>query len=85
MNTAIADGYDLGWKLGWVLSGWAGEDLLDTYEAERRPVAAHNLERAAAGDGAGAGDRPRQLATRRAERRSGAPRGGGCLGGGLGR
>jgi putative polyketide hydroxylase len=45
MNTAIADGHDLGWKLGWVLNRWAGEDLLDTYEAERRPVAAHNLER----------------------------------------
>ncbi|MFL5422986.1 MAG: FAD-dependent monooxygenase [Myxococcales bacterium] len=45
MNTAIADGYDLGWKLGWVLNGWAGEDLLDTYEAERRPVASHNLQR----------------------------------------
>jgi putative polyketide hydroxylase len=47
MNTAIADGYDIGWKLGWVLNGWAGESLLDTYEAERRPVAAHNLERSA--------------------------------------
>ena len=45
MNTAIADGYDVGWKLGWVLNGWAGEDLLNTYEAERRPVASHNLER----------------------------------------
>jgi putative polyketide hydroxylase len=45
MNTAIADGHDLGWKLGWVLNGWAGEDLLDTYEAERRPVASHNLAR----------------------------------------
>jgi len=45
MNTAIADGHDLGWKLGWALNGWAGEDLLDTYDAERRPVAAHNLER----------------------------------------
>jgi putative polyketide hydroxylase len=45
MNTSIADGHDLGWKLGWALNGWAGEDLLDTYEAERRPVAAHNLER----------------------------------------
>jgi putative polyketide hydroxylase len=45
MNTAIADGHDLGWKLGWVLNGWGGEDLLDTYEAERRPVASHNLER----------------------------------------
>jgi 2-polyprenyl-6-methoxyphenol hydroxylase-like FAD-dependent oxidoreductase len=47
MNTAIGDGFDLGWKLGWVLSGWAGEDLLDTYEEERRPVAAHNVERSA--------------------------------------
>jgi putative polyketide hydroxylase len=45
MNTAIADGHDLGWKLGWVLNGWAGEELLDTYEAERRPVASHNLQR----------------------------------------
>ncbi len=42
MNTAIRDGYDLGWKLAWVLRGWAGEELLDSYEAERRPVAEHN-------------------------------------------
>ena len=47
MNTAIRDGHDLGWKLGWVLNGWAGEALLDSYEAERRPVAAHNLARSA--------------------------------------
>jgi putative polyketide hydroxylase len=47
MNTAIADGYDIGWKLGWVRRGWAGEELLDTYEEERRPVAAHNVERSA--------------------------------------
>jgi 2-polyprenyl-6-methoxyphenol hydroxylase-like FAD-dependent oxidoreductase len=45
MNTAIADGHDLGWKLGWVLKGWAGEELLETYEAERGPVVAHNVER----------------------------------------
>jgi putative polyketide hydroxylase len=45
MNTAIADGHDIGWKLGWVLNGWAGADLLDTFEAERRPVAWHNLQR----------------------------------------
>jgi putative polyketide hydroxylase len=45
MNSAIADGHDLGWKLGWVLNGWAPDDLLDTYEAERRPVVTHNVER----------------------------------------
>jgi 2-polyprenyl-6-methoxyphenol hydroxylase-like FAD-dependent oxidoreductase len=45
MNTAIHDGFDLGWKLAWVLRGWAGADLLDTYELERRPVAEHNLAR----------------------------------------
>ena len=33
MNSAIADGHDLGWKLGWVLRGWASDALLDTYEA----------------------------------------------------
>ncbi|MET0788299.1 MAG: FAD-dependent monooxygenase [Cellulomonas sp.] len=47
MNTAIHDGYDLGWKLGWVLRGWAAESLLDTYEAERRPVGLRNVERSA--------------------------------------
>ena len=47
MNTAIHDGHDLGWKLAWVLSGWAGPDLLRTYEAERRPVAEHNTARSA--------------------------------------
>ena len=45
MNTAIHDGFDLGWKLAWVLRGWAGADLLDTYELERRPVVEHNLAR----------------------------------------
>ena len=43
MNTAIHDGRDLGWKLAWVLRGWAEPALLDTYEAERRPVAEHNV------------------------------------------
>ena len=47
MNTAIHDGYDLGWKLGWVLRGWASPALLDTYELERRPVAEHNMIRSA--------------------------------------
>lgn len=52
MNTAVQDGFDLGWKLGFVLSGWAREDLLDTYETERRPIAAHNVERSASASGA---------------------------------
>jgi hypothetical protein len=51
MNTAIRDGYDLGWKLAWVLRGWAGNDLLDTYETERRPVAVHNGARGEDPDG----------------------------------
>ena len=29
------------------MRGWAGDDLLDAYEAERRPVAEHNVERSA--------------------------------------
>lgn len=47
MNTAIHDGYDLGWKLAWVLRGWAAPELLDSYEEERRPVAEHNVARSA--------------------------------------
>jgi hypothetical protein len=47
MNTALQSGYDLGWKLGWVQRGWAATSLLDTYEAERRPVAEHNVARSA--------------------------------------
>jgi 2-polyprenyl-6-methoxyphenol hydroxylase-like FAD-dependent oxidoreductase len=47
LNTAIADGHDLGWRLAWVLSGWAAPGLLDGYERERRPVAAHNVRRSA--------------------------------------
>jgi 2-polyprenyl-6-methoxyphenol hydroxylase-like FAD-dependent oxidoreductase len=45
MNTAIADGFNLGWKLSWVLKGWSPESLLDTYEMERRPIAEHNVAR----------------------------------------
>jgi putative polyketide hydroxylase len=45
MNMAIRDGHDLGWKLAWVLRGWADPALLDSFEAERRPVAEHNLMR----------------------------------------
>ncbi|MGW1229838.1 FAD-dependent monooxygenase [Streptomyces sp. NPDC002530] len=39
MNTGLGDAENLAWKLALVVSGRAGEGLLDTYEAERRPVA----------------------------------------------
>ena len=37
-NTGVGDAVDLGWKLAAVLDGWGGDALLDSYEAERRPV-----------------------------------------------
>ncbi|MEV4145487.1 FAD-dependent oxidoreductase [Amycolatopsis sp. NPDC049691] len=39
LNTGIQDAYNLGWKLGQVLAG-ADPRLLDSYEAERLPIAA---------------------------------------------
>jgi 2-polyprenyl-6-methoxyphenol hydroxylase-like FAD-dependent oxidoreductase len=38
MNLGIADGVDLGWKLAAALHGWGGDELLASYEDERRPV-----------------------------------------------
>jgi putative polyketide hydroxylase len=37
-NTAISSSHNLAWKLAAVLNGTAGPELLDTYQAERRPV-----------------------------------------------
>ncbi len=48
MNTGIGDAVDLGWKLDAVLTGWADDRLLDSYEAERRPVAVRNVTEATA-------------------------------------
>ncbi|KIW28126.1 uncharacterized protein PV07_07808 [Cladophialophora immunda] len=45
MNTAVGDSFDIGWKLAAVLAGHGGPALLQSYEAERRPVAARNIER----------------------------------------
>ena len=39
MNCCMQDAFNLGWKLALVLKGHAKPELLDTYEAERRPVA----------------------------------------------
>ncbi|MGW5276290.1 FAD-dependent monooxygenase [Streptomyces sp. NPDC004044] len=43
LNTSVQDAYNLGWKLGQVLRHGAPVALLDSYEAERRPVAADML------------------------------------------
>ena len=37
LNTGVQDAHNLAWKLAAVLQGWASPDLLDTYNAERRP------------------------------------------------
>jgi 4,5-epoxidase len=39
MNTGLGDAENLAWKLALVDTGRAAESLLDTYEAERRPIA----------------------------------------------
>lgn len=64
LNTSVQDAYNLGWKLGAVLRHGAPEALLDSYEAERLPVAAgvlgistrlHRASREGAGARRGAG------------------------------
>ncbi|WP_067856755.1 rifampin monooxygenase [Nocardia shimofusensis] len=43
LNLGIQDAFNLGWKLAAEIAGWAPPGLLDTYEAERHPVAADVL------------------------------------------
>ena len=38
INSGFEDAVNLGWKLAATLDGWGGENLLDSYDAERRPV-----------------------------------------------
>ncbi len=45
-NTSIQDSFNLAWKLAAVLKGQAGTALLDTYSAERAPVAKQIVTRA---------------------------------------
>jgi putative polyketide hydroxylase len=45
-NTGIQDAHNLAWKLAAVLDGYAGPGLLDSYEAERLPVAEATSRRA---------------------------------------
>jgi len=53
MNTGIGDAIDLSWKLAGTIQGWGGPELLNSYEAERRPVGIRNVEASGwAADGA---------------------------------
>jgi 2,4-dichlorophenol 6-monooxygenase len=45
-NTSIQDGFNLAWKLAYVIRGHAAESLLDSYSAERAPVGAQVVRRA---------------------------------------
>jgi 2-polyprenyl-6-methoxyphenol hydroxylase-like FAD-dependent oxidoreductase len=45
-NTGVHDAHDLAWKLAAVLNGTAGPGLLETYDAERRPVGEFTVEQA---------------------------------------
>lgn len=47
VGTGIVDAHNLAWKLAAVLTGWAGAELLDSYDEERRPVGAVTVEQAA--------------------------------------
>ncbi|MGE5696239.1 MAG: FAD-dependent monooxygenase [Candidatus Sericytochromatia bacterium] len=44
LNTGVHDAHNLAWKLAWEISGCAPADLLDTYEAERRPIGIANTD-----------------------------------------
>jgi 2-polyprenyl-6-methoxyphenol hydroxylase-like FAD-dependent oxidoreductase len=45
-NAGVQDAHNLAWKLAFVLQGTGGAGLLDTYDAERRPVGRHTVEQA---------------------------------------
>ena len=44
LNTGVQDAHNLAWKIAAVEKGWADAGILDTYEAERLPVATYNAE-----------------------------------------
>jgi len=43
MNTGVGDAADLSWKLAATLAGWGGPQLLESYDAERRPIGLRNV------------------------------------------
>jgi 2,4-dichlorophenol 6-monooxygenase len=46
LNTCVQDAHNLGWKLAYVLKGYAGEELLQSYTQERAPVGLQIVKRA---------------------------------------
>ncbi|MFT2817002.1 FAD-binding monooxygenase [Leifsonia sp. A12D58] len=44
MNVSMQDGFNLGWKLGYVLDGRSPESLLSTYSAERQVIAKNLID-----------------------------------------
>lgn len=64
MNVGLQDAMNLGWKLAAVLKGRAPETLLDSYEAERRPVGQQLYEDTLAQAALIAGSDPAGLALR---------------------
>lgn len=46
LNTCVQDAFNLAWKLAFVLKGYAGEALLESYSDERAPVGKQIVERA---------------------------------------
>ncbi len=44
MNTGVTEAHNLAWKLAACIQGWGGSALMDSYEAERLPVARGNRD-----------------------------------------
>jgi 3-(3-hydroxy-phenyl)propionate hydroxylase len=56
LNIGVQDAVNLGWKLAQVVNGRSPESLLDTYHAERHPIAARVLKNTMAQTALGRGD-----------------------------
>ncbi|MCV9917009.1 FAD-dependent monooxygenase, partial [Burkholderia pseudomallei] len=44
MNTGVTEAHNLAWKLAAMVNGWGGSRLMESYEAERLPVARRNRD-----------------------------------------
>ena len=69
MNAGIGDAHNITWKLAEVADGRAGDDLLDSYEQERRPIAQRTIEAAIGNSGQYAKVRATDQAERKANNR----------------